>query len=191
MGCLDAIIPDAVATAARPRQRPVRGRGHGPAAARKARPFLDCWRATSSTDLEGHRWHVARHQPSGLHRVLPFRCHMPEPANSSSRLGRPVTFRRAHAASRRRTRVGLEPGVTNTLTIVVDESMTADRFGNTGVRVLETPMLVSYFELAAHQLAVPALEPGQGTVGSPHRHPSPGGHPDRHAGHLPGDPDRA
>ena len=87
--------------------------------------------------------------------------------------------------------MGLEPGVTNTLTIVVDESMTADRFGNTGVRVLETPMLVSYFELAAHQLAVPALEPGQGTVGSPHRHPSPGGHPDRHAGHLPGDPDRA
>jgi len=56
--------------------------------------------------------------------------------------------------------------VTNTLTIVVDESMTADRFGNTGVRVLATPMLVSYFELAAHQLAVPALEPGQGTVGS-------------------------
>ena len=62
--------------------------------------------------------------------------------------------------------MGLEPGVTNTLTIVVDESMTADRFGNTGVRVLATPMLVSYFELAAHQLAVPALEPGQGTVGS-------------------------
>ena len=62
--------------------------------------------------------------------------------------------------------MGLEPGVTNTLTIVVDESMTADRFGNTGVRVLATPMLVSYFELAAHELAVPALEPGQGTVGS-------------------------
>ena len=62
--------------------------------------------------------------------------------------------------------MGLEPGVTNTLTIVVDESMTADRFGNTGVHVLATPMLVSYFELAAHQLALPALEPGQGTVGS-------------------------
>jgi hypothetical protein len=30
----------------------------------------------------------------------------------------------------------LEPGTTNTLTIVVDESMTADRFGNTGVQVL-------------------------------------------------------
>ena len=60
----------------------------------------------------------------------------------------------------------LEPGVTNTLTVVVDESMTADRFGNTGVHVLATPMLVSYFELAAHQLAMPALEPGQGTVGS-------------------------
>ena len=47
----------------------------------------------------------------------------------------------------------LEPGATNTLTAVVDESMTADRFGNTGVQVLATPMLVSYFELAAHQLA--------------------------------------
>jgi predicted thioesterase len=62
--------------------------------------------------------------------------------------------------------MGLKPGATNTLTIVVDESMTADRFGNTGVHVLATPMLVSYFELAAHQLVMPALEPGQGTVGS-------------------------
>jgi predicted thioesterase len=62
--------------------------------------------------------------------------------------------------------MGLEPGATNTLTIMVDESMTADRFGNTGVHVLATPMLVSYFELAAHQLVMPALEPGQGTVGS-------------------------
>jgi fluoroacetyl-CoA thioesterase len=60
----------------------------------------------------------------------------------------------------------LEPGATNTLTAVVDESMTADRFGNTGVQVLATPMLVSYFELAAHQLAMRALEPGEGTVGS-------------------------
>ena len=59
----------------------------------------------------------------------------------------------------------LEPGATNTLTVVVDESMTADRFGNTGVHVLATPMLVSYFELTAHQLAMLALEPGQGTVG--------------------------
>jgi fluoroacetyl-CoA thioesterase len=63
-------------------------------------------------------------------------------------------------------RMGLEPGVTNTLTVVVNESMTADRFGNTGVQVLATPMLVSYFELAAHQLAMRALQPGQGTVGS-------------------------
>jgi fluoroacetyl-CoA thioesterase len=62
--------------------------------------------------------------------------------------------------------MGLEPGATNAIAIVIDESMTADRFGNTGVQVLATPMLVSYFELAAHQLAMPALEPGQGTVGS-------------------------
>ena len=61
--------------------------------------------------------------------------------------------------------MALEPGVSNTLTIVVDESMTADRFGNSGVQVLATPMLVSYFELAAHQLAMQALGPGQGTVG--------------------------
>jgi fluoroacetyl-CoA thioesterase len=61
--------------------------------------------------------------------------------------------------------MGLEPGMTNTLRIVVDESMTADRFGNRGVQVLATPMLVSYFELAAHQLAMRALGPGQGTVG--------------------------
>jgi fluoroacetyl-CoA thioesterase len=60
----------------------------------------------------------------------------------------------------------LEPGATNTLTVVVDESMTAHRFGNTGVQVLATPMLVSYFELAAHRLAMRALKPGQGTVGS-------------------------
>jgi predicted thioesterase len=60
----------------------------------------------------------------------------------------------------------LEPGATNTMTVVVDESMTADRFGNTGVHVLATPMLVSYFELTAHRLAMGALEPGQGTVGS-------------------------
>ena len=60
----------------------------------------------------------------------------------------------------------LEAGTTNTLTVVVDESMTADRFGTSGVRVLATPMLVSYFELAAHRLAMRALEPGQGTVGS-------------------------
>ena len=61
--------------------------------------------------------------------------------------------------------MGLEPGMTDTLTVVVDESMTADRFGNRGVQVLATPMLVSYFELAAHQLAMRALDPGQGTVG--------------------------
>jgi fluoroacetyl-CoA thioesterase len=61
--------------------------------------------------------------------------------------------------------MALEPGATNELTVLVDESMTADRFGNTGVKVLATPMLVSYFELAAHRLAMRALGPGQGTVG--------------------------
>ena len=62
--------------------------------------------------------------------------------------------------------MGLEPGATNTIAIMVDESMTADRFGNSGVPGAGDPMLVSYFELAAHQLAMRALDPGQGTVGS-------------------------
>ena len=48
----------------------------------------------------------------------------------------------------RENRMELEAGTTTTLTVVVDESMTAGRFGNSGVQVLATPMLVSYFELA-------------------------------------------
>ena len=86
--------------------------------------------------------------------------------------------------------MGLEPGATNTLTIMVDESMTADRFGNTGVQVLATPMLVSYFELAAHQLAPASSRAGPGDGGIAYRCPSPGGHSDRHAGRLPGNPRR-
>jgi hypothetical protein len=57
--------------------------------------------------------------------------------------------------------VALEPGTTDILTVVVDESMTADRFGNSGVHVLATPMLVRYFALAPHRLAMRALGPGQ------------------------------
>jgi predicted thioesterase len=59
--------------------------------------------------------------------------------------------------------------------------MTADRFGNRGVHVLATPMLVSYLELAAHRLAMRALGPGQATVGSRidirHLAPTPTGMP--------------
>ena len=37
MGCLNAVIPDAVAAAARPRQRPVRGRVQGARTRRRRR----------------------------------------------------------------------------------------------------------------------------------------------------------
>lgn len=43
---------------------------------------------------------------------------------------------------------------------------TADALGNPGVMVLGTPMLVSFAEVACHQLLLPHLKPGQGTVGT-------------------------
>ncbi len=43
---------------------------------------------------------------------------------------------------------------------------TADALGNPGVMVLGTPMLVSFAEIACHQLLLPHLETGQGTVGT-------------------------
>jgi fluoroacetyl-CoA thioesterase len=50
-----------------------------------------------------------------------------------------------------------------------DRCRRVDRFGNSGVQVLAPPMLVSYFELAAHQLTMRALGPGPGNSGIPHR----------------------
>lgn len=60
----------------------------------------------------------------------------------------------------------LAPGVSHELTVVVEEFMTAHRLGNDNVRVLATPMLVNYFELAAHNIAVAELTEHQGTVGA-------------------------
>lgn len=62
--------------------------------------------------------------------------------------------------------MALEPGVTHELTMVVEECMTAHALGNANVRVLATPMLVNYFELAAHKVATTQLAEHQGTVGS-------------------------
>jgi hypothetical protein len=62
--------------------------------------------------------------------------------------------------------VTLEPGTTNMLIVVVDGSMPADRFGNTGVHVLATPMLVSYFELAPAPARDASARAWAGTVGS-------------------------
>ncbi|MQA87625.1 MAG: thioesterase [Streptosporangiales bacterium] len=62
--------------------------------------------------------------------------------------------------------MALEPGRSSELTVVVDESMTADRMGNQGVNVFATPELVHYFEAVAVQALEPYLEPGQGSVGT-------------------------
>jgi predicted thioesterase len=43
---------------------------------------------------------------------------------------------------------------------------TADALGNPGMMVLGTPMLVSFAEIACHQLLLPYLDAGQGTVGT-------------------------
>jgi predicted thioesterase len=61
--------------------------------------------------------------------------------------------------------MALKAGTSAELTVVVDESMTADRLGNPGAAVFATPMLVRYFESAALQLLAPELETGQGSVG--------------------------
>lgn len=62
--------------------------------------------------------------------------------------------------------MGLEPGMSTELTVVVDESMTAASLGNEGVPVFGTPTLVRYFEGVATQLIAPDLAPGQASVGA-------------------------
>jgi predicted thioesterase len=49
---------------------------------------------------------------------------------------------------------------------VVDEDMTADRWGNTGVMVLATPHLVGLLEGVAVRAIADQLEPGWSTVGT-------------------------
>lgn len=62
--------------------------------------------------------------------------------------------------------MALKPGMSSALTVVVDESMTADRLGNPGVKVFATPALVRYFEGVSLQLLAPEMEEGQGSVGT-------------------------
>jgi fluoroacetyl-CoA thioesterase len=44
--------------------------------------------------------------------------------------------------------------------------MSADRMGNPGIEVLATPAVVGMLDVLAHELIVPTLSAGQGTVGS-------------------------
>jgi len=53
--------------------------------------------------------------------------------------------------------VTITAGLTHELEFLVDESMTADRMGNPGARVLSTPSLVQCCETAAIQLVAAHL----------------------------------
>ena len=61
--------------------------------------------------------------------------------------------------------MAVEVGAALELEWSVDDTNTANAFGNAGMHVLATPMLVDYFEIACHRLLEPSLGPGQGTVG--------------------------
>ncbi len=60
----------------------------------------------------------------------------------------------------------LEPGQSAEVERVVTADLTADAFGNPGVKVLATPFVVTLFENAAHAAMKPHLPAGAGTVGT-------------------------
>ena len=60
----------------------------------------------------------------------------------------------------------LKTGHEATLTWTVSENESAERYGNAGVPVLATPMLVLWLELAACEVLKPHVEPHEATVGT-------------------------
>jgi predicted thioesterase len=60
----------------------------------------------------------------------------------------------------------VEVGQVGSLEQVVGPQHAADRFENTGVTVLATPVLCHWFESAAVRAIAPQLEPGEASVGS-------------------------
>ena len=62
--------------------------------------------------------------------------------------------------------VAVEVGMRTTWQRRVDEEMTADRWGNTGVFVLATPTLVGLVEMTCVRAIQDQLEPGWSTVGA-------------------------
>jgi fluoroacetyl-CoA thioesterase len=57
-------------------------------------------------------------------------------------------------------------GASHSSRIEVVHAHTAEAFGNKGVTVLATPMLIGFLEGASHQAIEPYLEPGEGSVGT-------------------------
>src|SRR5437870_13717795 len=62
--------------------------------------------------------------------------------------------------------MAIEVGTRTSWQRVVDDDMTADRWGNTGVMVLATPHLVGLLEGTAVRAIADQLEPGWSTVGT-------------------------
>jgi len=62
--------------------------------------------------------------------------------------------------------MGITVGARTTVERRVDADMTAERWGNTGVRVLATPHLVGLFEQTAVRAIQSELGPGESTVGT-------------------------
>lgn len=60
----------------------------------------------------------------------------------------------------------LAPGQIHELETVVAPELTAAALGNPGVHVFGTPAVIVLMENACHQLMVPHLPPGAGTVGT-------------------------
>jgi predicted thioesterase len=60
----------------------------------------------------------------------------------------------------------VEVGQVSSLEQVVGPQHAADRFENTGVTVLATPVLCHWFESAAVRAIAPQLEPGEASVGT-------------------------
>ena len=61
---------------------------------------------------------------------------------------------------------GLKPGLTGEAKVLVDNSNTAEMFGNIGAKVYATPMLVALMEQAAIEAIRFCLLPGEGSVGT-------------------------
>lgn len=61
--------------------------------------------------------------------------------------------------------MSLRIGMTGTHRATVPQKHTAEAFGNPGVRVLATPMLILYCEMASHDAIVAHLDDGQASVG--------------------------
>lgn len=60
----------------------------------------------------------------------------------------------------------LKTGMSNTITVIVDESMTAAFYGDSLPKVFSTPDMIAAMETACYQCILPALPEGKLSVGT-------------------------